>query len=209
MRYLKAFAVAMVATMALISLAGAGSASAAATLCSKNEALCAVGNTYGIGTKLELNLVAGSKAVFEAAMFKVECKKSEIKFTYEDKSTGGNPTGKLSTLTFAECGAGCGVKVTAGSVEITTEGTVSNGNGFLNTTSSTEFTIECNGSSCILLTRATGQGLGPIAGGAPAKLTVASGIPWKAGDDNEVVCGQAVKWEGEYEVTSPKPLFVI
>ncbi len=207
MKHLKTLGVAVLAAAALTAIVGAGSATAATTLCKANENPCAAGNTYGVTTKIAANVEAGTKIKFETPTFKVECGKSEIQATYEHNSLGGNPTGKVSLMTFEECG-NCAVKVMQkGSVEFTTEGLAANGNGVLNG-SGMELTIQCPLGACLMTTEPTGQGLRFIGGGNPAKLTGFTLLPWKAGDGNELVCGKKIKWEGNYEVTAPKPLFI-
>lgn len=206
MRYAKTLGVVAIAVTALMASSGVGSASAATTLCKANENPCAAGNTYGMGTNIEAK--AAGEIKFEAATFNVSCKQSELKTSYEDNSGGGNPTGKVSTLTFAECGKECTAKVlTKGSVEFTTEGAAANGNGVLNGVGM-ELTVGCGAVSCVLTTAAGGQGVSFVKGGNPAKLEGATVLFWKLGDSNEFLCGREVVWKTNYEVTNPKPLFV-
>jgi hypothetical protein len=215
MKHLKMLGLAAVAAMALMSLFGVGSASAAnTTLCSTNTNPC-TGTTYGVGTTIHATLAKeheGGIAKLVAGFATVECTTSTVHGKIEDFSATGTPTGKISTLNFETCENGCVVKVLAnGSLEITTdtEG-VANGNGRL-IGRNTSATITCAGVSCNFGTAATGTALGTVTGGNPAVFVANAKLPYIAGDASNFICtvGSGTgSWTATYNITEPKPLFV-
>jgi hypothetical protein len=215
MKHLKMLGLAAVAAMALMSLFGVGSASAAnTTLCSTNTNPC-TGTTYGVGTTIHATLAKeheGGIVTLVAGFATVECTTSTVHGKIEDFSATGTPTGKISTMTLESCENGCVVKVLAnGSLEITTEtaGTA-NGNGRL-MGKNTQLTVTCAGVSCMFGTLAGGTLLGTVKGGNPALLIGKSNLAYIAGDSSNFICtvGSGTgTWTATYNITEPKPLFV-
>jgi len=206
---LKMLGLAAITAGALMAFVGASTASAT-ELCSTNTTPCS-GTMYGAGTKIEMRLKGGTKWFLVAAFATVECSESTIKG--ETSSTGGaseTVKGAITTLSFGTCN--CTVTVLQnGEFEIHTEQASSNGNGTL-TLKNTRITITCAGVSCIFGAAAAGTDLGLLGGGNPALLVTVREVPWIAGDSGAGVCTLFTglgTWESVYEVTAPKPLFVI
>jgi hypothetical protein len=213
MKYLKMLGLAAIAALALTAF-GAGSASAATHLCSTNTSPC-TGTIYGAGTALSGKLKAGTNAVLTNSLDQVTCTSSSVSGEITEATNGaGNVTGKFTSVTFTGCtdqnGSNCTVetKNLPWHAEGTTEGTKSNGNGKLdvksNGTGSPEAKVVCGGFlSCTFGTELATLG---VTGGNPAFIK-AAGI--NLGLISGFFCPSSATWDAEYEVTAPKPLYVI
>lgn len=77
---------------------------------------------------------------------------------------------------------------------------------------STKLTVNCTPAvtQCIFGTNGEGTDLGALTGGNPAALDGGATVSWLSGtnDEGSFICGSTAKWEGAYEITSPKPLHV-
>jgi hypothetical protein len=149
-------------------------------------------------------LVSGTKAKLETSFKNVECSKSALKGeTSNEGSATEEVTGPEGTLTFEECN--CEVKVLkAGTVST---GWIAGTNNGTQQASSNESTVSCSTIfgpvHCIYATE--GTDLGTLTGGNPAKLDASAEIPKLP---TAAICSEKSHWTAEYEVTSPKPLFV-
>ena len=195
MKLLKTFGLAAVAALALIAIAGVGSASAT-RLCAENATPCPEGKRWKNGQAFASSLETG-KAVFDAGFYKVECTGSSIDGEILNEGGAGNVILELETVSFA----GCGCPVTTlktGSMSV--EHTASTMNGKL-TTANIEVTINCMG-HCVY-----GEGaLGTLTGGAMGTIDV-------NGTMNRVKgslpgCPATITWKGSYTVTAPEPIYV-
>jgi hypothetical protein len=171
-------------------------------LCTESAVPCPAAKADGEGTEIKASLVSGTKSVVDSGGFSMECKKSSI--TAKVTSTGKTIGTGVEGLSFEECG-GCGVSVLKkGTLEL--EHIASTANATVKSTG-TEVTTNCNTifgtAHCIYKTEATD--LGTLEGGNPAKLKVSVELPRLA---TSSLCNEKSLWEAEYEVTSPKPLYV-
>jgi hypothetical protein len=214
MKYLKMLGLAAIAALALTAIAGSGAASAATTtLCKVNVNPCPATEDYPAGQVIKGALKPGTTATLtpNPAFFgHVTCTASSIEG--KTNSTSGAPlTGSITSLTFTGCthnGEKC-TSVTAVNlpydVDVTTENTTkSNGNGTMTVTDGlgAGAQVTCPGVNCTFT--ATTIDL-KVTGGNPAFVT-ATEVPLKATGG---FCPTEAKWDATYEVTSPKPLFVI
>jgi hypothetical protein len=213
MKYLKMLGLAASAALAITAF-GAGSASAATHLCSTNTNPC-TGTVYGVGTTFAGKLKIGTTAVLTNNVDTVSCSSSVISGEItEATNASGNVTGKFTSVTFTGCtdqnGANCTVEIKnlPWHAEVLTEATKSNGNGKLLIKGSgvghPEAKVVCPGFlSC---TFGTTLALLGVTGGNPALIKASEvDLPLNSG----FLCPSSVKWDAEYEVTAPKPLFVI
>jgi hypothetical protein len=212
MRYLKTLGLAAVAAMALAAFVGAGTASAT-ELCSTNTSPC-TGTMYPAGTKIESKLKAGTKAVLTNPITNVTCTGSGVGGA---TSTTGSSTetvkGSITAFSFTGCSDTFGDTCTVTTLnlpynaEIHTTEEKANGNGKLTVRSSGKgnpgATVVCG--AFINCTFTTALATLHVDGGNPA-LATALGIPLlRTGG----LCPKEANWDAEYEVTTPKPLFVI
>lgn len=212
MKHVKMLGLAAVAAMALMAVVGAGTASAT-ELCSTNTSPC-TGTMYPSGTKIESKLKAGATALLTNNITNVTCKKSTV--TGSTTSTGSSTEtvlGTISALTFTECTNSFGENCTASAInlpykgEIHTTEAASNGNGKLTVSSSGKgnpgATVVCG--ALINCTFTTALATLHVAGGNPAVATASKISLLRSGG----FCPKEAFWDAEYEVTTPKPLFVI
>ncbi len=172
-------------------------------LCTEEAVPCAKAD--GINTEIKTSLVSGGKSKLTTPYNNIECSKSSInsKVTSIGKTLGAS----VENLTFEECN--CEVKVLAkGLLEL--EQIASTNNATVKSTG-TEVTTKCETIfgpvHCIYKTEATD--LGTLEGGSPAKVKVSgANIPRLATDTRCNEGSEGAKWDVEYEVTSPKPLFI-
>jgi SH3-like domain-containing protein len=205
MKCLKTFAIAVLAGAALLAVAGVNSAAAETVLCTEKTAKCPSSKADGTGTEIKASLVSGTKSKLTTPYNNIECGKSS--FTAKVTSTGEKVSSNVESLTFEECG--CEVKVLAkGTLEL--KGLASSVNATVRSTG-TEITTLCNTISgevhCIYKTEATD--LGTLEGGNPAKVKISGAeIPRLTTNTRCNEGGFTTKWDAEYEVTSPKPLYI-
>jgi len=212
MKNLKMLGLAAVAAMALMAMVGAGTASAT-ELCSTNTSPC-TGTKYLSGTTISAQLKAGTGAVLTNSISNVTCKKSTVDIT--TTSSGGSGvavTGtapKTTGLTFSECTNSFGETCTAEVVDLPYSGSVTatgKGNGSM--------TVQADGSGNPGAKVVCGSLINCTFKTASATLTVTGGNPAiAAANAIELTreggfCPTTSKWDAEYEVTAPKPLFVV
>jgi len=202
MNSLKMLGLAAVAAVALMALVG--STASATVLCKAAEGeTCATGSAYPEKTTIEAKLVAGTKAKLVTTFKTIECSKSSVKG--ETSAEEAEPlTGPEGTLTFEECN--CEVKVLKVG-KLSTVHIAGTNNGTLSSTGN-ESTVTCStifGSvHCIYATENTD--VGTLTGGNPAKLKAEAVIPRLTTNG---LCSEQSEWSAEYEVTAPKPLFIV
>jgi hypothetical protein len=206
MKHLKLLGLAVTMALALTALAGAVTASAT-VLCSTNTNAC-TGTKYGVGTKLEGGLSAGTESVISYFAGTEKC--SESTFTAEVTGAGGAGeavSGKITSLKFNTCT--CAITVlTNGTFEINF---TMMGNGSF-VAKNTELTIKCGVKPCKFGAAGTGTTLGTLKGEKTTPLLeVNTNIPWFAGDFTNAECtngGGTANWKATYVLTSPTPLYV-
>lgn len=202
MKSLKLLVVAAVAAAALFAVAGAGTAAAETVLCTEEALPCPIAKADGVGTEIKASLVSGAKSKITTVFKTIECSKSSL--TAKVTSSGEKIGAGVEGLSFEECN--CEVKVLGkGTLEL--EHIASSTNATAKSTGP-ETTVQCNSTPfgnvhCIYKTNATD--LGTLEGGSPAKVKVSAELPRL---ETNGLCNSEAKWTAEYEVTSPKPLFV-
>jgi hypothetical protein len=206
MKHLTQLAVAGAAALVLSMSIGATSASAT-EFCSTNTSPC-TGTIYGPGTKFtaQLKPLTTLKITLALGEFSstITCRRS----TMAGEITKGG-AGKVSTVTFQEClgpnGSACALTVLSLPWTFTAEA----GEG-------TSFSLPFSGSSggagvrfeCGSLVNCSFRA-SPLTfsgvGGSPALLT-AAGLPLSMEGG---ICWEKASLDAEYEVTAPKPLYVV
>jgi hypothetical protein len=205
MRYLKAFAIAVLAGAALIAVVGASPAAAETILCTKEATPCPAGKSDGgVGNEVKMSLASGTKSVIDARYKNISCSKSLI--TAKVTSAGEADTAGVEGLSFEECN--CEVKVLAkGTLELSR--IASTANATVRSTG-TEVTTVCTVLGlpvhCVYVTSNTH--LGTLDGGNPAKLPIVGAHLPVDENRSDGVCPEESNWTATYEVTSPKPLYV-
>ncbi len=202
---------AAVAAMALMAFIGAGSASAS-ELCSTNTAPC-TGTMYPEKTAISAKLKGSTVATLTTSTGTVRCAKSTVGGETTNTGTTGEAVfGTITSLTFTECKlaffftcsiASVGLPATAevaatgggkGSMTVTEDGSGEPG-----------ATVECFGGG-LNCTFTTPDITLDVNGGNPA-IVVASQEELVA--EGTECPTEVSKWDAEYEVTAPKPLFVV
>jgi hypothetical protein len=202
MKYLKVLAIAIVAGVAGLAAVGPSAAAAETVLCTESVSLCPASKADTIGTEIKASLASGTASRMTVS-YKESFQCGKASLTAKVTSTGKKIGASLEALTFEECS--CEVKVLKkGTLEL------EHITGTINATvksSGTEVTTQCStifgNVHCIYVTSATD--LGTLEGGNPAKLKISAEIPREA---TNFLCNEESRWEAEYEVTSPKPLYV-
>jgi len=201
MKYIKMMGLAVVAAMAVMAMAGAGTASANGTACTTNTSPCT--SLLANGTKLSAQLKSGTHATLTSSLGNVTCKKSTVGGVINNASTAH---GEITSLTFTECTLGstaCTVKATAPPYTVT--GVASN-----QTLTITQKTggnvpgalVECG--SFINCTFSNSDITLGFTGGTPAFIKAEAVSLNRSGG----FCPSTSTWHAEYEVTSPKTLFL-
>jgi len=210
MKYVKTLGLAAVAAVAL--LAFVASSASATVLCKVNTEteMCSEANEYGSNQEIHAVLTAGKVVKLATAFKTLECKKSTIKGKIAEGWTGSTTqtvTGPVEVLTLGECNCEF-IVLKTGTFEIHADPVngVDTDNGVL-TSSGTEITESCSTIfgkvHCILVTEATT--LGTLTGGNPAEIDANANMPRKPTDE---LCAGEAKLTAEYEITTPKPLYV-
>jgi hypothetical protein len=208
MKYSKTLAIAALAAAALVALAAAGTASAT-VLCKNNLNTAKCGEPFPLHTLFEAQIV-GQATIWTELNFEAKCNKAAIGAKTENEGSG-TETVRLPdaanketlVITFAECSCTVAVLKT-GSLEIHFIPTTDNGTV---TSSGLELTTTCTNifgtAHCIYKTSSTD--IGTLEGGKPAKLKISAPLTRVT---TSAICEPVGAWEGEYEVTTPKPLYV-
>ncbi len=205
MKHAKLFGLCLLGVVAAMAVMGVGTASAT-KLCSENKTPCPAGSTVKTGSAIKAQLVAGTKSVFTTSLLVVECSESTIegKTTNEGGSGAAVPVkGEITSVVWKSCKAGGG-SCTAAALGLpwTSEVTGSEGNGTMTVLKSGgkfTCTVTCEYEAASLATSATG--------GNPAVIKANKASLKKKG--GSFLCPSTATWTSEYEVTTPKPLFVV
>jgi hypothetical protein len=209
MKQVKMLGLAGVVALGLTAMAGASTASAT-ELCSTNTSPC-TGTVYTSGTAVSAQLKAGTVATLTNDISNVICQKSTA--AGKTTSTSGNAvTGTITSLGFTDCKTASGVPcATVDTLNIPYAASITatvSGNGTLTVTKDLSgdpgVTVEC--ASLINCTFSTASASLGVTGGNPA-IAKANGI---ALTKKGITCPIATPhWDAEYEVTAPKPLFIV
>lgn len=204
MKHLKMMGLAIVAALAVMAMAGAGTASASGTACTTNTTPC--GSLLANGTKITAQLKAGTDAVLTTNIGNVTCLKSTVGGVL---NTANPAHGEITSLTFTECtlnGNICTVKATPPPYTVTGIAT-GGGNGDLTITQKTGGNVPGASVECgifINCTFSSGDITLGFTGGTPPIIKAASVPLSRSGG----ICPSTSLWDAEYEMTSPKTLFL-
>jgi hypothetical protein len=204
-----------IAAGVVVCLLGSISTSASATeLCSTNTTPCS-GTRYLAGTTVTTKLKAGTEMVFTNSLANITCKGSTVTGTTSTSGGEGSATfvsGVISGNTFSECSAG-GISCTLSAVNLNyqfrwgsfllpnpvTLGTILKGTG------PGEPSVLVNCGSLIKGCQFSGQVAYGMVEGSPAVAVTSGNSRVTSGE----TCPGEVKWDAEYEVTAPNPLFLV
>jgi hypothetical protein len=198
----KTFGLCLALAAAVMAL-GAGTASAT-KLCSVNTSPCPAGNTYGSGTAIKTQLVAGTKSVMSSGFVTVTCSESTMSGKTTSAGGSGAVLGEISSATWKSCTSSLGSCTTSAlKTPWPAEVTGSGGNGTM-TVQHPGGKFTCGGTTCEYE-------------GSKASLSVSGGNPARAKASNvsfskiggSFLCSSTSSWTAEYEVTSPNPLFIV
>ena len=187
---LAAVALAVASVLAIAALLGVAGASPPAASAIK------------AATEIKASLVVGTKSRVTTFYGNIECDRSSLIAEAANRGEGVKAT--VEALKFEACN--CEVKVLSkGTLEIERVGSTdsaavkSTGAEVTNLCSTADGDVHC-----IYATDASD--LGALKGGNPATIKVPSvTLPHLATDPR---CDEGAKWDVEYEITSPKPLYI-
>jgi hypothetical protein len=202
MKTMKMFGLCLALAMALMAL-GSGTASAT-KLCSVNTSQCPAGNTYAKGTSNKTQLVSGTKSTMSSGFVTVTCSESTMSGKTTSEGGAGAVLGEISSVTWKNCTSSLGsctasALLTPWPAEVTGSG----GNGSL-TVQHPGGKFTCGGTTCEY--EASKASIS-VSGGNPAKAKASNISFTKIGGG--FLCSSTSSWSAEYEVTAPKPLFIV
>ncbi|HEX5527609.1 MAG TPA: hypothetical protein VFX44_10500 [Solirubrobacterales bacterium] len=197
MKYLKMLGLAMLAAAALMSIIGAGSASATELTCSA-----------GVMCPAETVLHGSSEGhvILDAPIGNIDCQGS---LEGKTSNTGGpseTVSGMRTSFTINNCTNATIQVLRIGTTEVHTDpndSTGTSGNGTV-TSTGTEGTVEFAGFHCIFATKETD--LGTLTGSSTTKSTATfdiSGTIPRTGGRSGVFCGQSAQITGSGTVDTP------
>lgn len=203
MRNMKILGLGLLAAMAAMAFMGAGTASAT-KLCSVNTSPCPAGNTYGKGTAIKAQLVAGASSTMTSGFVNISCSESTISGKTTSEGGAGAVTGTISSVTWKGCTSGLGAcTASALNTPWSAEVTGSGGNGTMSISGAGgKFT--CGGVTCEY---AASKASVSVSGGNPATIKASNISFSKIGGG--FLCSSTASWSGTYEATAPKPLFIV
>jgi hypothetical protein len=146
----------------------------------------------------EITATASSSLLLQAGFANITCTESTVKGSIE-ASTATSASGKIGTLTFANCNSTVDV-LANGSLEVVSAG---GGKGTVKGYG-TQVTVSTLGVSCVYGT-GTKTTLGTLTGGTPATMNIKASLPKISGG---FLCASPASWSGSYTVTSPGTLLV-
>ncbi len=200
MKYVNMLTLAMVAASVMAFLVA--DAASATVLCKNNSNTEACSEPYSAGTNIEAQLVG--TATLNTSYKTVECKKASGS-TSLTSAGGSNSTPVVAEGSLTYSGCNCEVvALKTGTGEVhhisgTDNGTVTSSGAEVTVTCSTIFgTVHC-------IYASEGTDVGRLTGGNPAKEKVTISVPRLATNQ---ICDEEAVLIAEYEVTSPKPLYV-
>jgi RHS repeat-associated protein len=207
MRVARVAGLAALGALAILAATGGPTASAT-TLCSLNGSPCP-GVEYPSGTKVDGALVSGGKSKFVTSLGTIECTTSTV--TGETTSAGGEGKaveGTIGSLAFSGCKLGetsCTATVVnlphSASATATEKG---NGTLAMKDSEGVGATVKCG--LVIDCTLSTEEAKLKLTGGNPA-IASAEAVP--LGKLSGAKCPSEAKWSAEYELSQPKPLYVV
>ena len=160
---------------------------------------------YSTGQEYHAVLTSGKKAVLTGT-FAITCEESTYKGKQENTGSA-TETVKVEgeALTFKSCGSATVTVNKVPTLEVHTDGSTPD-NGTV-TGKNFEVTVVALGITCKYGGEVT-TGL-TIDGGTSPELTATKAPIKVTGGSGEFFCGKEGFWDAEYEITTPKPLWVI
>lgn len=205
MKNIKLFGLCLCCALAAFAAMGAGSASAT-KLCSVNTSPCPAGNTYGKGTAIKAQLLPGTTSTMASGFVTIQCSDSSMsgKTTSAGGGSGVAVSGEISSVSWKNCTSNLG-SCTASSLFTPwkAEVTGSGGSGTM-TVSNAGGKFTCGGTTCEY--KASKASVS-VSGGSPATIKASSVSFSKVGGG--FLCSSTASWSGQYEATSPNPLFIV
>lgn len=200
---MKIMGLCLLGAIAAMAFLGAGTASAT-KLCSINTSPCPAGNTYGKGTAIKAQLVAGTKSTMTSGFVNISCTESTISGKTTNEGGAGAVTGSISSVTWKGCTSGLGAcTASALNTPWPAEVTGSGGNGTMSISGAGgKFT--CGGTTCEY---SASKASVSVSGGNPATIKASNISFSKVGGG--FLCSSTASWSGTYEATAPKPLFIV
>jgi len=206
MKYLKMLGLAVVAVVALMAFAGAGSASAT-VLCHKAETPCS--QKWSKGTEIEFTVRPGTRARwFSEPTTVMECSSGDLKGSVTSVG-GSSETVKipLSNFAWTSCAPANSSTLEAGELEIHSISGSENGTvtlkGFTDRMENTPF------GTCVYTSGSTGIGLGTLTASktGEAIIDIETTLTRSGGS---ALCPPTVTWWEQWIQTAPSgtPLFV-
>jgi hypothetical protein len=163
---------------------------------------------YGKGTVIKAQLKAGTIANLTTSTGNVTCSTSSVEGKTSNAGGAGVPvTGEITSLKFSNCtmdvfgSPSC--TVTSVGIPTSVEANATGGGNGTMTTGEAGATVVCAGFINCTFT-APGIELG-VTGGNPAHVTANAEKLTGGGS----LCPSEAKWDATYEVTAPKPLFLV
>lgn len=206
MKYVKSLGLAAIAAAALMAFVGATTASAT-VLCktaptgSTTGTTCPEGWAYPAGTEIHMTLTGTAKLTTTFKNY--ECTGSTMKGKTKNEGNASETViVPLETLTYSGCNCQT-VVLKPGTLEIHWIADTNNGTA---TASGEEETLSCStifGTMHCLITP-TDHDVGTIIGGKEPEVITEN----RPLDPTSPLCEENPEWDGTYQVTSPKPLWI-
>jgi hypothetical protein len=205
---MKKLALLAVTALAATALANASSASAT-VLCKTAPAnhVCPVLDKYGVGTKITWKLK--SNFTMKNGFTTIECTGGTLSSSIFDAgSENTRVQAEISDLSFSGCGVASVSVLNMGTVSIgwtsgTDDGTLKTEKNPV-TGKQTEIKLKAGTTECVYGGEIT-ENITVTGGSSPIVRLLNAPVPKLAGG---ILCANPAKWAGEYEITSPTPLYV-
>jgi hypothetical protein len=221
MKYMKMLGLAAVAALALMAVVGAGTASAAAVVCSTTgetaNATCTTAGSKQVknGQAIDATLKPGTVAELTSTFDNVKCSTSTVA---GQVTNGGTGAGDIESMTFSSCTDSFGGTCTA-------DTSASSANKWPATTTAHQNNAETgekhDGNGTMTVTNITGKFSCPIGtcrytassatttvtGGEPATVT-ATKVSLNREEVSSFGCSATATWSGTYTVTTPNSLWL-
>jgi hypothetical protein len=199
MSRIKIVGLGILAALALLLIPGAASAPASAVLCSTNTFPC-TGTKYGTGTKISTQLKWGTVAMFTTPSTNVTCAKA----TLGGSTNTSEGHGEITTFGFSSCVTDLGTPCTLSALGLPYTATFNPGSLTISWKSmNPAIGVDCG--SLIKCTFSFSSLTLGVTGGNPATIVANNESLERFG----VFCPSSANFHATYEVTAPKPLFLV
>jgi hypothetical protein len=205
MKYLKALCFAFIGVTSLMVAMGAGAASAS-ILCSTETSPC-TGTVYGSGTKISAQLKAGTTAKLTSSFGTVTCKSSSL----SGKTTNGEGHMTITEMNTGSCTDSLGGNCTETATHLPWTGEWHThwwGGGYWVYSEDgkgepkRDYECPATGMECEF---GSPEFALEVNGGNPA-IAISKEVPLEGGEG--ISCPSEAFLDAEWEITSPKPLFL-